>query len=583
MPSVPSSDVQAAFRAPTARIMRRVEIYEQDGVTPWRKDLWPNILVGGSVSIDYDRDERRNFDIELDNSEGFLDPKAGGLYYDKVFMLYYGIRLNQQPREVRVAIVEESNAAGQANALKDMLYTAGVTQVFSVLRATKYEDVEDYDVLVAISATSTTKTALLSEAHQQGKGIITCTLQSTAAQLPYVLGNTATGMVTSTGPRDTLPNTSLVHPVMNGWTGWRMKQTPSYRKVLAGATGSKTVATMSDSANGATLGAVIQETVDKPKWGHVQQVQFKLSEHDTRTDFDNAARFFASLVQWVNPYVPRANWEAPIGKFLADGMSDTGDLNDRIKIVGRDLTKRLINSKLATATSFKTDDKIEVVIKAVAANAGIFDLNLPVTNKSIGKDITWERGTSRWDIIKELANTNNYEVYFSAEGFLTMREYRDPLLTPPTLVLSVGEEGNLISRSAKTSDSRLFNHIIVVGESSDSSVPPVYAEAVNDNAASSSNRSEIGDRVNIITSSLVTTVTQAQELADATLAVSALEEFELSFEATLIPWIEPGEIVEMLDTYSEYWGPDRYLLTSLTLPLDLSPMTGNGKRILKVE
>lgn len=583
MASVPSSDVQDAFRAPTARIVRRVEIYEQDGITPWRKDLWPRLLVGGSVSIDYDRDERRNFDIELDNSEGFLDPQAGGLYYDKIFQVYYGIKLNQQDREVRVAIIEETNAAGQANALKDMLYTAGITQVYTLLRAARYDEVEDYDVLIAISNTNTTKYALLDEAHQRGKGIITCTLQSTAAQLPYVLGNTATGTVTSTGPRDTLPNPSLVHPVMNGWAAWQMKQTPTYRKILNPATGAKTAATMSDSANGATLGVVIQETVDKPKWAHIQQVQFKLSEFTARADFDNAARFFASTVSWVNPFVPKAEWEASIGKFLADGMSDSGDMNDRIKVVGRDLTKRLLNSKLAAATTFKSSDRIEAVIKAVAANAGIFDVSLPTTNKSIGKDITWERGTARWEIIKELANTNNYEVYFDADGFLTMREYRDPLLTPPTLVLSVGEEGNLVSRSARSSDSRLFNHIIVVGESSDSTVPPVYAEAINDNPASSSNRAEIGDRVNIVNSSLVTTVTQAQELADATLAVSALEEFELNFVATLIPWIEPGEIVEMLDTFSEYWGPDRYLLTSLTLPLDLSPMSGTGKRILKVE
>jgi hypothetical protein len=77
-------------------------------------------------------------------------------------------------------------------------------------------------------------------------------------------------------------------------------------------------------------------------------------------------------------------------------------------------------------------------------------------------------------------------------------------------------------------------------------------------------------------------VQQAIELAKSLLSVAALEEFELDFSSVLFPWIEPGEIVEMYDPDSEYWGPSRYLLTSLTFPLDLSPMSGKGKRVINV-
>ena len=111
----------------------------------------------------------------------------------------------------------------------------------------------------------------------------------------------------------------------------------------------------------------------------------------------------------------------------------------------------------------------------------------------------------------------------------------------------------------------------------------MYAEAINTAAGSPTSVAEIGDRVSVTTSSLITAVTQAQEYADSLLAVSALEEFELSFESTLLPWIEVGDIVEMKKSDDRYWGADRYLLTSLTFPLDLTPMSGSGKRTEKVE
>jgi len=184
--------------------------------------------------------------------------------------------------------------------------------------------------------------------------------------------------------------------------------------------------------------------------------------------------------------------------------------------------------------------------------------------------------------MNEIALANNYELYFDHEGYLVMREFADPLLTPASLTLKTGPGGNLVSLGAKTEDSKLFNHIVVVGESSDSNTPPVYAEAINTSATSPTSVVEIGDRVNTTTSALVTTIAQAQELAASLLAVSQLEQFEMQFTSTLLPWIEPGEIIDMEVEEDTYWGPDRYLLTSLTLPFDLSPMSGNGKRVEKV-
>ncbi|AXH68181.1 minor tail protein [Gordonia phage Teatealatte] len=742
MANTPPLHIQRAFLQPVVRVNRRLEIYEQDGKTPWRRDLWTSLLVGGSVSVDYERDERRSIDLELDNSYGDLNPEAGGLWYDKVFKLYYGIDVGATERGVRVAIVEQYQADGQAFALKQALSRGGVTEVHYLPSASTYEQIQEYDVLVSISGTSTQKAAFLTQCYNRGKSVITFTMDQTAASLPLVVGN-AGGAPVIDGATRRYAAVAGASDLSVGWDEWSTREfpqsqnlvtwggqgfedfplgfpgaghstgtiiqvsegssgaptkvynTPSagafvsspalftanvtagevyyfetwvrktttgvtgrvalvrrtteaglanpnysqiflnmsdmvqnqwhkmsglltigsgktllnpyvqvgsdipagdviqwdevyvkkvlpqdyYRKVLAPATGAQTIAAINDT-QGESVGAIARDDGDR-RWVHVVQSNFEEDNFVDPEDYDSFAGFVSRAVQWSSTYDSADTWEMQIGEYLADAISDGGSYST-IRITGRDLTKLAINSKLASSTTFSKSTSIEAIVKALASNAGITKHKIPVTKKVLDKDTTWERGTSRWEIIKEVCNTNNHEVFMDHEGYLVVREYLDPLLSPTSLSLSGGVGGNLISRGARTSDSKLINHIVVVGESSDSNVPPSYAEAINNDPKSPTSIQELGDRVEVITSALVTTVSKAQELANSLLAVSALEEFELSFESTLLPWVEPGEIIDMSKSDSRYWGPDRYLLTSLTLPLDLSPMSGNGKRIEKV-
>lgn len=579
MPLPPRPDIQRAFLEPTIKVHRRIEIYEEDGKTPWRQDLWPDILIGGSVSIDYDRDERRTMDCELDNQYGELNPQAGGLWYDKRFKLFYGIELDQSDRGTRVGIVEQHLADGQAFELKKHLSAQGLTEVHFIPSATDYEHVEEYDVLVAISSTSIQKVALLTEAYNRGKGIITFSMDQTSASLPLLIGNHGTGTTIPGAELEYAPTTTA-SALSTGWQTFETSESPEYRKILAPATGAKVAGILYDPDNGESVFAVSREDTDDRRWVHAVISDFRADVFPFVPE--EFAKFATRAVTFASSFSPVDIWECQLGEFMADSIG-LGESYATIAVNARDLTKLCQMSKFVLATTFRETDSIETVVRSVAVNSGIEKFRLPVTNKTLGKDITWERDTPRWDVIRDVCNSNNYEVFFDNEGYLTMREFRDPVKTPATLGLSTGLGGNLISRSGKTSDSQLFNHIVVIGESSDTNVPPVYAEAINNNPSSPTSVSEIGDRVDIISMSLVTSVTQAQQYANSILAVSALEEFELSFEATLLPWIEAGDIVEMERSDSRYWGPDRYLLTSLSFPLDLTPMSGNGKRVEKVE
>lgn len=579
MSHAPDRMIQEAFVAPTSEIVRRVEIYEQDGTTPWRPEIWARLLVGGTVSVDMARAERRSIDCELDNFDGALNPVPGGLWYDKVLKAYYGIVLDQKPREPRIAIVEEYEAPGQGLALKTLLARAGAKVVFYNPQAVRLSELEEFDVLVSVSSSHSRKLALLTAAYEQGKSVITLSPNVTNAQLPLLVGNTG-AVVTDPGLRE-FEKAELTSPAMLGWEpDWLLTGPHSYRKIATAAPGAEVLAQTWDETNGHSVGALYRRGGDGQGWLHLVQDRFDTGSIDE--GFDSLAGFMGAMLRVLDWYTPEPRWEMQIGEFVADAIEDADEGGDRIRFTGRDYTKRCLNSKLRKATTFGANEKIEDVIRVLALNARCWKIELPTTGQTLGKAMTWERDTDRWSIMSDIALANNYELYFGADGFLTMRPQQDPLLTPPTLVLTTGIGGNLISRGKKTGDSNLFNVVTVIGESSDSATPLVYGEAVNDAPNSPSSIDEIGERTKNISSPLVTTEAQARELAETMLSVSSLEEFELNFESVLFPWIEPGEIVEMGSVDEKYWGPSRYMISTLNLPLDLSPMSGTGKRVTKV-
>jgi hypothetical protein len=575
----PSQTIQDAFLAPVVEIIRRVEIYEYDATTPWKQELWDDYLIDGGVTGSSDGDERRTFECTLDNSDGELDPEAGNLWYDKVFKVFYGLKLDQVERDPKVLIVEEYQSDGQALALKSAMNAGGVKYVHYNPLASSYKDLEGFDIIVSITSDYTRKLSLLTEAFNKGKAVFTCGKDATPAQLPYIVGSAGASLSTDVGIRSFDKAETLSDELSLGWGEWGINGPQSYRKINT-ASGGEIVGFTEDATNGQSRGIIRRAAFGGSRWMHIQQNRFE--ESVFAYGYDEFVKFTSRAVDWLDAYVPQATWETQIGEFVADQIEDADEWGDTIKVTARDYTSRCMESELAVATMHVAATPIEDIIRAHAANAGIRKFNLPITNKTLGKDQTWEGGTERWTLMKDIATANNYDLYFNAEGYLCLTPFNDPTLTPPTLVLTTGVNGNLISRGARTSAARLKNHVIVIGESSDSSAPPVWAELKNENENSPSNIQKLGDRVDRVTSSLVTTVQQAIELAKSLLSVAALEEFELDFSSVLFPWIEPGEIVEMYDPDSEYWGPSRYLLTSLTFPLDLSPMSGKGKRVINV-
>lgn len=283
-------------------------------------------------------------------------------------------------------------------------------------------------------------------------------------------------------------------------------------------------------------------------------------------------------------------WETPLGEFMIDRI-DEARFPNSVKVTGRDYAKKCIVSDLTQSLTFPQGVAVETIIQALAANAGISKFALPLTGNAYSQDLVYTRGTPRWQIIKQLADVIGYEVFFRADGYLTMRVYPDPTLSPVAWSFTEDAGGSLVDFSKSSNDANVFNHIIVTGAAlgaepddlggavtGDSVSEVVFAEARNDDVSSPTRISRIGDRSKTYESDLFTTVSQAQDYADTMLRIASLEEYSMDFTSLVIPFIDAGDIIEIRQPDDDLYTPSRFLLSNYTIPMTLGPMTGTARR-----
>jgi hypothetical protein len=323
--------------------------------------------------------------------------------------------------------------------------------------------------------------------------------------------------------------------------------------------------------------AIIEESLTTGgRWFHYQPDSFGTQ----------AKLLLANALNWLWAYEAYREWTTQVGEFVVDNIKEA-NFPHTVSITGRDYAKKCLTSKLEQSVSFAAGTPLVTLVLAVAANAGIVKFKLPDVDITLTERIDFERGTERWKVITLAANSHNFEVFFDSEGYLTMREYLDPSFSPIAQVFSTGEEGNLVSWNRSVNDSRLYNHIIVTGENVESGEGdnqlPFFGEAINDEPSSPTRVSRIGDRAYFFTSSFFTSDQQCIDLARSWLKIHALESYELDWSSLVYPWLEVGTIVQFLDPLRLESDPTRFLLDTLTIPLDLGPMSATGKRVTFVE
>lgn len=572
--TIPPASAIREFLGATTRHTRRVEIYESDGSTRWAKDIKAR-LVGGQVTVDYSREERRAIDLTLSNTDGVLVNAPGGFWYDKIIKVYRGVEVREPARLPKVLIIADATGTDlAATRFKSVLLSLGFGDVRINTIASNYSiDIAPYDIIVGLGG-GAGKGALLKQAYQSGKSVFAYG-SSALTFLTSTFGAAVTSSVAFTSSEVTA--LSITHPVALGWPAFPVK-IGNYSPGVAKVTNPEYVAIA--NATSTLAGATAIGAMNEPSQGGRAVV---MNWHPTPLSLGdvNFAEFLRVAFSWLNTVIPLRSWEVQIGEFMIDRISES-HYPHNVKVTGRDYTKKCLLSKFTQATQFATGQKLETLIGTIAGAAGITKRLLPATGILVGKTFFFERGIDRWSAMKDIANAYNYEIFFDATGYLVLRPYADPALTAPSVYIETGPDGIVASYEKSTTDTRIYNHILVTGESSDANILPVWAEAKNESPTSPTSIQDIGDRVYEYTSSFIQTKVQAQQVADSFLAVHSLEEFELSFTSLLLPWLEAGDIMGWIDPNPAPGDPNAFLISSLTLPLELGPMSGLGKRVTNV-
>lgn len=568
MVDAPLPSIIEAFTGSTTRHYRRVEIFESDGVTRWAKDTI-NRFISGSVNVDYSRDERRTFDMILDNSDGGLQNAPGEFWYDKVIKIFRGVYLDEI-KQPRVAIIVDSpDSVPLYVPVSAALMSRGFTNL-TMIKNPSHATIDSFDILVGVNPVADAVGVLL-DAYALGRSVFTFG-ENTYRDFAQFFGPVVEEY--SGGGPYRIGAASLAHPVAQGWSPYDL---PDITPASVGA--------WSITGNAWPVGVSVLDSdvpgihvLENPQGGqwvmHHLVIDYSVCEDEQFRNMTLAA------MSWLNRVGERKTWEAQVGEFLIDKITEAR-FPRQISISGRDYAKKCLSSRFPKATAF-TPMWLHELVATIAGGAGISKRAIPNTGVWVPRQTLFDRGTDRWEAMMQVASDNNYELFFDPTGTLVMREFRDPVTSQPAYVFKKGLESVIVDYEKSTSDTRIYNHVIVTGESSDTTVIPMTAEVINTDPDSPTNIWKIGDRAYEYVSSFFTEQAQLDAYAAKLFTLVALEENELKIDSLLLPWLEVGDIIQWIDPRPAPGDPDTFLLTSLDIPLGLGVMSGTGKRLTDV-
>lgn len=577
-----SQDVVSAIVAGETVITRRIEIYEADGVTRWSGDNGLSRVKSGQVGVDSTRDERRNLDVVLDNSDSMMvhDPVTG-LWYDKIVKAFRGIKYQNLNRNPSVAVLNLSSST--VSPITTMLRRIGFNNFtyFPDLSIVSTDILLNYDIIVAYGATvdfDAATISLLGSAYILGANILTMNNHATSASVPLI-SSTATRTGTTAWNID-LPLqdnefASDLIPYLN--PGINNETIPLTIRATARAAAITTYAAATDYA------AIYEQGQTGGRWFH-----YHPSLNLSYTPVQNVAKelaFLQAAVNWLYSYGEQRAWETQIGEFMIDKIVESSFPHE-IAITGRDYVKRLARIKLDIATSWASGTSVDTLVTSLGVLAGLKKFRINSQGAKLTALQSFDRTTDYWAVIKQVCDSVNIEVFFDAAGYLVVRPYLDPSTSPISIdLVAGGANGNVATFKRTSDDTAMYNRVVVTGTSPDQTTNDgIKYQAIAENRTPSSpTRIErLGAITYYYASEFFTNIQQCQDYANRLLSVMALESYSFDFESLVMPWIEAGEICRVPNR-DQTRTPEKYLMSSFTIPLGLGTMSGSAKRVTIID
>jgi hypothetical protein len=271
---------------------------------------------------------------------------------------------------------------------------------------------------------------------------------------------------------------------------------------------------------------------------------------------------------------------APIGTFMIDSLDVLVERNMTLmNFTLSDHWKKLQKSLITRTWTHPAGTPINDSIRSLAGNAGADYPLAPAldpldsrSNKTLTTAIKFERGDSRGDKMKEIANKYGIDIFFNQEGRLVSQDRKTPKDAQEVWHFysssSTVTSGMLVSVRRTLTDDNLYNHVFVIGTGNPTS--PVIYEAKTTTASSTISIDRIGDRVKILEGSWKT-----QEQVNAAGEKLWAQRFNL-FEEVVIdticnPALDADDVIRITEPYSKLSG--LYRINTMNVPLTTSKQT----------
>lgn len=236
------------------------------------------------------------------------------------------------------------------------------------------------------------------------------------------------------------------------------------------------------------------------------------------------------------------------------------DMFDRSRTVSRDA----FTTNYTIAAGANVVDAVKVLIRRTFPDA---EFDAVSTNVVTPGPKVFNTKDDPWTACIELAQSAGCDIFFDVDGRVVIAPPVDlDALPSPDFTYVDGAGSTLLDLDIDLADEKVFNGIVVEAQSTSSELPPVRAEAWDTEPLSPTYYLGPYGRVpQFISDSTVTTVAQAQAMADSLVKGLLGSASQLSVTSWTNPALEAGDVVEVKRDSMRVSG--LFTVDSFTVPL----------------
>ncbi|MGP3940505.1 DUF5047 domain-containing protein [Streptomyces sp. 6N106] len=181
---------------------------------------------------------------------------------------------------------------------------------------------------------------------------------------------------------------------------------------------------------------------------------------------------------------------------------------------------------------------------------------------------TWDRGTTVWTALREVATACAAEIHCDANGTFRMTDVPTTDTATPVWDVTTGEGGVMVSANVSLSADGVYNRVVAEGENAEDNKPPVSGEA-KITAPTDPLRygGPFGKVTKRVTSSLITSTSGAIAVANAELERAKAPNRSVALETLPNPALDAGDCIRV--NYGPVLAPELHIVQSFAIPLSV--------------